>query len=313
MNATKIINAAVAVLIREDGQVLLGKRPEGKPWAGWWEFPGGKMEAGETALEALQRELEEELGTHAVEAYPWLTRTFAYPEKTVKLHFFMVRRWIQEPHGREGQELSWQDPAKLSVAPMLPANEPILAALSLPSVYAITNLAEMGESAFFRQMESALDAGVKLIQIREKQLDQAALKHFSQRVLALAKPRQARVFINDDIELARELGADGVHLSSQQLMHLKHKPAGLLCSASCHNAGELQRAQNLTLDFAVLSPVLPTASHAGATTLGWPEFTRIIEDCAIPVYALGGLQPQDLTRAWQSGAHGVAMQRAVWQ
>jgi len=309
---TKVINAAVAVLIRDDGHVLLGKRPEGKPWAGWWEFPGGKMEAGETAIEALQRELEEELGTHAVEAYPWLTRTFAYPEKTVKLHFFMVRRWTREPHGREGQELSWQDPTKLSVDPMLPANEPILAALSLPPVYAITNLAEMGELAFFRQLEGALSAGVKLIQVREKQLDQATLKHFAQRVLVLAKAQRARVFINGDVELARELGADGVHLSSQQLMQLAHKPEGLLCSASCHNASELQHAQNLTLDFAVLSPVLPTASHVDASPLGWPEFTRIIEDCAIPVYALGGLQPQDLIRAWHSGAHGIAMQRAAW-
>lgn len=99
MSKREVVDAAVAVLMRPNGQVLLGKRPEGKPWAGWWEFPGGKIEQGESAFHALQRELDEELGTRAIEAYPWLTRTFDYPEKTVKLHFFMVRRWTDEPHG----------------------------------------------------------------------------------------------------------------------------------------------------------------------------------------------------------------------
>ena len=161
-------HAAVAVLMREDGKVLLGQRLEGKPWAGWWEFPGGKIEAGETPFQALQRELQEELGTQAVAAYPWLTRRFDYPEKTVKLHFFMVRRWDGTPYAKEGQPLSWQDPQSLNVNPMLPANVPILTALSLAPVYAITNLQEIGEAAFFTQLEEALQNGLKFIQIREK-------------------------------------------------------------------------------------------------------------------------------------------------
>ena len=92
--------------MREDGMVLLGNRPKGKAWAGWWEFPGGKIEAGEAPIDALQRELDEELGVHATEVYPWLVRTFDYPEKTVKLHFFIVKAWQGEPVGREGQQLS---------------------------------------------------------------------------------------------------------------------------------------------------------------------------------------------------------------
>ena len=88
----KVVNVAAAVLLREDGMVLLASRPEGKGWAGWWEFPGGKIEEGETSFQALVREIDEELGVQVLEAYPWLTRTFDYPEKTVKLHFFIVRR-----------------------------------------------------------------------------------------------------------------------------------------------------------------------------------------------------------------------------
>lgn len=299
--------------MRPDGQVLLGKRPEGKPWAGWWEFPGGKIEDGESAFHALQRELSEELGTQAVEAYPWLTRTFDYPEKTVRLHFFMVRRWTDEPHGREGQEISWQNSAALNVAPMLPANEPVLTALLLPPVYAITNLAETGETEFLLQVERALADGLKLIQVREKQLERDVLYTFAEKVLKLAQPYAARVLINGSVGLARTLGAHGVHLSSSQLMVLQQKPENLICAASCHNREELAQAEKLGLDFVVAGPVLPTLSHPEAEPLGWQKFGDLIRDTCLPVYALGGLQPQDITTAWQSGAHGIAMQRGIWQ
>ncbi|HEU4709185.1 MAG TPA: Nudix family hydrolase [Methylophilaceae bacterium] len=307
------VDAAVAVLLRSDGQVLLGQRPEGKPWAGWWEFPGGKIEEGESPLHALQRELDEELGTQATEVYPWLTRRFDYPEKTVNLHFFMVRDWTDDPHGREGQQLSWQDPAALTVGPMLPANEPILAALMLPPVYAITNLAEAGETQFLTQLQHALKNGLKLIQIREKQLERDALYRFAEKVLGMARPYGTRVLVNGNVGLARALGADGVHLSSSQLMALQARPEKLLCAASCHNAAELVQAQKLGLDFVVLGPVLPTRSHPDAETMGWENFGRLVENCSIPVYALGGLQPKDLTAAWQAGAHGIAMQRGIWE
>jgi 8-oxo-dGTP diphosphatase len=306
------VDAAVAVLVRPDGQVLLGRRPEGKPWAGWWEFPGGKIEEGESALHALQRELDEELGTQATEVYPWLMRSFDYPEKTVRLHFFMVRGWAAEPHGREGQQLSWQNPVALSVGPMLPANEPILAALMLPPVYAITNLAEMGEQRFLSQLDRALGQGLKLIQVREKQLPRDVLYRFAEKVVRLARPFGASVLLNGNVGLARELGAAGVHLTSDQLMALHEKPEGLLCAASCHNEAELAQAQKFNLDFAVLGPVLPTRSHPGAETMGWEKFAELARNASLPVYALGGLQPQDMNQAWQAGAHGIAMQRGVW-
>jgi 8-oxo-dGTP diphosphatase len=113
--------------------------------------------------------------------------------------------------------------------------------------------------------------------------------------------------------LAHNLGADGVHLTASQLMALQSKPEGLLCAASCHNAAELAKAKSLNLDFVVLSPVMPTKSHPEVESLGWQNFARLIQDYPLPVYALGGLKPEDLTLAWQSGAHGIAMQRAIWQ
>jgi len=312
MSSMETVNAAVAVLLRDDGKVLLGQRPGGKSWAGWWEFPGGKIEEGEMPYHALQREMQEELGTSAIEAYPWLTRSFDYPERSVKLHFFMVRRWTVEPHGKEDQQLSWQNPMNLTIGPMLPANAPILDALTLPPVYAITNLAETEENNFFQRLKIALDAGLKLIQVREKHLNAHQLEAFIKRVMTLSQPYGAKVMINADIALAQELNADGVHLTASQLMALPSKPEGLLCGASCHNAAELAQAANLALDFVVLAPVMPTHSHPEVEPLGWQNFTQLIQSYPLPVYALGGLEPQDLITAWQSGAHGIAMQRAVW-
>ena len=313
MSDNQVVHAAVAVLMREDGMVLLGNRPEGKAWAGWWEFPGGKIESGETPIDALQRELDEELGVHATEAYPWLVRTFDYPEKTVKLHFFIVKAWQGEPDGREGQQLSWQNPNRLTVEPMLPANIPILSALSLPSVYAISNLKEMGEACFFEALETQLKSGLKLIQVREKQLNNTDLIVFSKKVIALARRYDARVMMNASLECVLSSGADGIHLSSDALMALLDKPAGLLVAASCHYADEMTHAAKLNVDFVMLSPVLPTLSHPDAQGMGWKVFAKIKQDYPLPVYALGGMHYHELKNAWRAGSHGIAMQRAVWK
>jgi len=293
--------------------VLLASRPEGKAWAGWWEFPGGKIEAGETPIQALSRELDEELGVQLETAYPWLVRTFEYPEKTVKLHFFIVRAWIGNPEGCEGQQLSWQHPEHLTVEPMLPANAPILNALKLPPIYAITNAYEMGEKLFFDGLKQQLDSGLKLIQVREKHLTPDDLLAFSKKVVAMAHQYEAKVLINGPVDLVGAAEADGVHLNSVALAEMKSKPDNMLVAASCHHAQDLAKAEALQLDFVLLSPVLPTASHPDALTLGWASFAKLKHDYPLPVYALGGLNPEHLNQAWRAGAHGIAMQRAVWE
>jgi 8-oxo-dGTP diphosphatase len=308
----KIVNVAAGILRREDGMVLLASRPEGKGWAGWWEFPGGKIETGETPFQALAREIDEELGVEVLEAYPWLVRTFDYPEKTVKLHFFMVRKWQGHPEGKEGQTLSWQNPEAVTVSPTLPANTPILDALQLPEVYAITNRHELGEEVFFERLDEQLKRGLRLIQIREKNLDDVELAKFTQRILALTSHYQAKVLVNAPLDQVQSMGVDGIHLTSDRLMSLEQKPPFLLVGASCHKASELSHAVKLGLDFVVLSPVLPTKSHPQQSTMGWEAFSALIENYPLPVYALGGMKPSHLNQAWHSGAHGVAMLREIW-
>ncbi len=322
--AGAVTEAAVGVIQAPDGSVLLGQRPAGKPWSGYWEFPGGKVEAGESPAHALVRELQEELGITPTLFYPWITRSYNYeakynahgelesPAKTVRLYFFIITAWDGEPAALEQQALSWQNPQGVTVGPMLPANAPILTGLSLSTVYAITNRSELGEDLFFARLKSALANGLKMIQIREKQLLPEALMLFSSKVIAEAAPYSAKVFINSDLGLAQAVGAAGVHFSSAQLMVLQSKPQGLLCGASCHNARELTQAEKLGLDYVMLSPVQPTKSHPEAESLGWQYFAQLIEGYSLPVYALGGMHMNDLHLARTYGAHGIALQRAIW-
>lgn len=312
MSLTRITHVAAAVLSRNDGSFLLAQRPAGKAYAGYWEFPGGKIEANETAYQALCRELHEELGIGVVTAYPWLTQVFTYPHATVKLHFFRVIAWQGEPTGCEHQQLSWQRPTKITVTPVLPANTPVLRALTLPNCYGISNAAELGTEVFLQRLAVALQGGLRLVQVREKQLAPKELMTFSRQVIDLAHPYDAKVLINSDADLAEAVGADGVHYTSTQLSQCRARPNLTYCAASCHTAAELQQAGELGLDFAVLSPVLPTLSHPGEANLGWAEFASRCAEATLPVYALGGLTRADLVVAQQNGAHGIALLRQAW-
>lgn len=307
---SKVIQVAAGILCRADGTFLLAQRPVGKVYAGYWEFPGGKIEAGETAHQALCRELQEELGIRNLTAYPWLTQVFSYPHATVKLHFFKVTAWQGEPTGCEHQQISWQ--SRLSVSPVLPANVPILRALALPNYYAISNAAELGIEVFLQRLTKALQGGLRLLQVREKQLSPDALAAFARQVVKLAHHYDAKVLINGDADLAKSVGADGVHYTSTQLGLYHTRPDLAYCAASCHSASEIQRAGELGLDFALLSPVLPTLSHPDAAHLGWTAFSAQCANTTLPVYALGGLTLNDLAVAQQHGAHGVALLRQAW-
>ena len=309
----KRIEVAAGILVSPPGQVLLCSRPEGKPYPGYWEFPGGKIEPGESAAEALARELMEEIGIRPTALSPWITRVFHYTHAVVRLSFFRVTAWDGEPEGLEGQALAWQDPQSPSVFPILPANAPILRALGLPVRYGVTQASGLGESVQLEKLEAALEQGLRLIQIREKGMDDAALERFAGKAIAMASGYGARVLLNSGLRVARSVGAHGVHLTSAELMRLDAKPDFECCGASVHDARELDRAARLDLDFAVLGNVLETPSHPGKPGIGWDAFRRIAAEAPIPVYAIGGMKTEHLALAQQHGAHGIAMLRDAWR
>jgi 8-oxo-dGTP diphosphatase len=303
-----IVDVAAAVIQRPDGAFLLAQRPAGKVYAGYWEFPGGKVEAGENAARALSRELHEELGIHVVRAYPWITRVFTYPHATVRLKFFRVLDWTGEPHPREGQAIAWQRLDAPMAEPMLPANAPVLASLALPAEYAITNAAKFGVPRMLSLLESRLAGGLKLLQIREPDLPGKERALFTEQAIAMAHRYGCKVMVK-----SFSPQADGLHVTAEELMKLKDKPGFPLVAASCHTREELERAMWLELDFAVLGPVKRTASHESGFSLGWKRFSELAEGASIPVYAIGGLEPEDLQEAWSGSAHGLAMISGAWR
>ncbi len=312
----KLTEVAAAVIERQaaDGatEFLLGQRAPGTFYPGYWEFPGGKVEAGETPHAALVRELAEELGIGVLRADPWLRREHVYEHAHVRLNFFRVRDWCGELHDHVHSALAWQRADSLTVSPMLPANAPVLSALALPDFYAITHAAEIGIDAQLMALAQALEAGLRLVQLREPTLDAARRAAFVHAAVDLCHQYGARVLVNGDTGLAEAAGADGVHLPARLLATQGARPALPLVAASCHTPAELERAAQLGCDFAVFGPVRATASHPDATGLGWELFAAALAVPPLPTFALGGMSRADLDAAQRAGAHGIAAIRAAW-
>ncbi|MDA0191424.1 MAG: Nudix family hydrolase, partial [Proteobacteria bacterium] len=305
---TRLVEVAAAVLLRggegPEAEFLLAQRPPGKVYAGYWEFPGGKVEPGESVRDALVRELREELGITVTAATPWLTRCFTYPHARVRLNFWRVTAWNGEIGITAPLEHSavawlrcaeaWQAP---SVAPILPANDPILKALALPPLMGITNSQESGEDAELTRLAEAPVRGVRLVQIRDAALPPEERAWFAQSAMEVLRGRDVLVVVNGDAGLARRIGAHGVHLPAAALRACRQRPDLPWVGASCHDAAELAQAAALDLDYALLGPVLPTASHPGEPGLGWARFAELVAGTPLPVFALGGMRTEMLETA----------------
>ena len=300
-----IVRVAAAVILRPDGDVLLAQRPFGKPYEGYWEFPGGKLEPGETPREALDRELREELGLAVLDAAPWLVQRFAYPHADVELHFFRVFAWQGEPHGHDGQAFRWQTPGRFDVTPLLPANTVVLRSLLLPAVCGFANCAGSDDASLLARIERAFERGLRLLQLAPGDRPEEAVCALVAALQARAAPFGARLQLAGDAARARAWGCAGVFWSADELAAATSRPAGLLCSAACRNAADLARAASMGLDFAVLGPVRAAAPDGPA--LGWAGFRAAVADNALPVFATGGLNGNDIGAAVRRGAHGVAL------
>ncbi len=312
MNAPAPVEVAVGVLIRADGSVLFARRPPGKAYAGWWEFPGGKIESDETVTGALARELEEELGIVIGGSTPWVVREHVYPHAHVRLHFHRIFQWQGHPRPREGQELSWARAGAVELEPLLPASLPVVEWLKLPSVLAISCASELGDERFLDALERQLERGLRMLQLREPGMDAARFERLFRAVRAACTTRGCMLLVNSAHPARFWSEAGGVHLRAADLMQLDSRPAVARVGASCHDPHELARAASIGADYAVLGPVKPTASHPGASGIGWEAFGSIAGKTAIPVYALGGLDSRDLEEARARGAHGIALRRAAW-
>lgn len=300
---------AVGVLRDPSGSVLITQRHWQRHQGGLWEFPGGKVEQGESVAEGLARELTEELGITITQMRPLIRVPYDYPECRVILAVEEVLGWQGAPYGKEGQPCRWCPVTVLSHADFPAANVPIITALKLPKYYVITPdcAARSQQAAWLKQLKRVLSSGAELIQFRVS-LPAPERENLARLALEACRQSNATLLINRDVELAERIGADGVHLSAAQLTTLTQRPLpeSAWVAASCHHAAELAAAVRLKVDFGVLSPVQPTLSHPNAQPIGWAGFGRLAAVSPLPLYALGGLKPGLFEQARHCGGQGIA-------
>lgn len=315
----KLVHVAVGVVVNTDGKILIAKRAPTAHQGGLWEFPGGKVDAGENGQQALVRELHEELAIKVLSSQPLIQIRHHYPDKSVLLDVYKVTRFDGKPRGNEGQPIQWIDAKNLYNFEFPAANHPIITAINLPSTYLITGRFK-DEVDFSSRLHRALTSGIRLVQLRVENFNPN--KHRSLLAIAVNSTNDfsANLIINCNPEYFAQITETysgfkiGLHLSGANAMKLDARPIDkkLLLGVSCHNANEIAHAQKIGTDYLLVSPVLPTGSHPNASPLEWGSFSTLIESANIPVYALGGVGEKDIKIAQDNGAQGVAGISAWW-
>lgn len=304
------ITVVAAIIRGEDGRICLSKRPDNKHQGGRWEFPGGKVEGGERLADALTRELHEELGMEDSVSSPFMTIAHQYPDLHVTLHFRDVTAWRGVPVGREGQQVSWFTIDELPGLTFPAANQPVVTAITLPPLLAIA------PDAF--SLEQLLDGIKRLDPIRTGLYLRSWSHHPARDALLEACAAQGlKVWLRADspqgVAGGIPAGVFGLHLPGTVLVDCDTRPdfAGVV-SAACHDQQALDKAVSLGLESVLLSPVNPTATHPDQAPLGWEKAGQWVSGLPLTCYMLGGVGPEDIGRAREHGAVGVAGIRAFW-
>lgn len=309
----KQVQVAVGVL-KQHNQVLIARRQAHQTHAHHWEFPGGKIEAGESAKQALTREFAEEVGVEVEAWQPLIQIPWQYEHLKVNLQVFVSESYFGEVQGCEGQEVRWVELNDLVDYAFPVANQGILTALTLPDAMLITGEFQ-SEADGMARLQGALQKGIRLVQLRAKTLDKAEFIHWANKAVGMCHQHHAKVVLNAKPEWLAEVPmADGLQLSSSALMAMAERPIAedKLLSVSVHHPAEIAKALTLQADCLLLSPVQATSSHPEMAALGWPQFAQWTADIPVPVYALGGMQAQDIEQAKACGAQGVAAISGFW-
>ncbi len=308
-----VIDVAVGVVEKQQAgvrRVLLAWREASLHQGNRHEFPGGKVEAGETPRQALARELHEELGITVTAAQAVRCIEHAYLEKNVRLHVFWVTAWQGDLVGQQGQALCWVPVGQLSQYRLPDANAPIVRLAQLPHHYCIspsphqdpwvTPRWPVGAWVYLRQPQASCEKQWADIQ-----------------ALATQRPDLhwvAPFGLRDHVDFFHlQAVVRGFHLTQAELMAQTHlaRPEPSLCFfAACHDRASLQQAERLGVDAVTLGPVRATPTHPHARGQGWAWLASLTAQVCVPVYALGGVGPDDLAQAQRHGAWGVAGIRA---
>lgn len=317
MSSPNIVHVAVGVINNPHGQFLVAKRPNNSHQGGLWEFPGGKVEGNETVLEALKRELFEEIGITFKSAIPLIRIHHDYGDKSVLLDVWNINEFTGEAFGKEGQTINWLNKNELSLYPFPAANLPIIKSIQLPDRYMITG-AFHDKNEMIMRIKSAIKKGIKLIQFRAPHLTEKKYFEYAKKLFLICEKENAMLLLNTSFISYQKYQSHnfshGLHLNSNELKKFstKYKLDGLFISTSTHNREEVLLAEEMKVDFIVLSPVNKTLSHPDSPPLGWEKFKELADKSNIPVYALGGMGEKNLKEAQINGAQGIAAIGEFW-
>ncbi len=311
------MQVAVGVLQRGDGRVLVARRDASRHQGGGLEFPGGKVERGESIECALERELVEELGIRPVTSSPLMTIRHRYSDRAVVLHARRVTHWSGQPRAASPEDCAWRHAADLDHWDFPAANRPLLAALRWPACSPVTPpLETVAASGWQQALETMLSQSeARLLRLRLSGHGDAGASSLGWlREVAPGDPA-TRLLVNAPPEQVEAMPAwVGLHLPARQAGEWDVRPVSQqrLFSCACHDEHELERAESLGADLAYLGPVKATPSHPDAAGLGWSGLRALAERSVMPLYAIGGLAPSELADARASGAVGVAGIRGFW-
>ncbi len=272
------------------------------------------MKAGESALQALRRELSEEVDIQVDDAHPLIKISHDYPDNKIKLDAWVIDRWSGIPWGKEGQTVEWVAIKELNTRQLPDANIKITKAINLPLLYLITPDLLSYDDRFLSLTEQFISNGLGLLQFRSKSSTFSQHESFVRELVQVCENGACQLVYNGTVDNALAVGAHGVHLNSSELIQIYERPLSkdAWVAASCHNKLELEYAIRADVDFCVVSPVHRTSSHPGGKGMGWYRFQELARQISIPVYALGGIKPEEIVDAHRNGAHGIAMIRGIW-
>jgi len=341
VGAIIMLHIAVAVIIKKN-RFLISKRADHVHLGGLWEFPGGKVEAGESIQQGLYREIKEELGISIEKTQSLIKISYDYKEhyseQSLLLNVYKVTQFKtyerantinSQQKGLEGQPIKWVTLAELDDYQFPAANKAIINALKLPAEYLITpDIFSSYEHPLLQEFLDDFARNCKhysLIQLRIPSLVQKVMQpnerhQFLYQICRIAQQKKVSLLVNSAMPVEERIRylSSGIHLTSSDLYntdmikHYRRQFTDKLIAASCHCPEDIHQANQLALDFIVLSPVQQTSSHPEQTPMGWEQFADLADIAQIPIFALGGMTINDIERAQQKGAQGVAAISSLW-
>ena len=313
---SEFIHIVIGIVKNTKGEVLVACRKPNTHLGGLLEFPGGKVKENETFINALNRELHEELNIDVRECSNLIQFPYSYPDRRVYLDVYTIDKYFGNIKANEFQHIEWRKLSSLSNNEFPSANHGIIQALQLPKVIAVTpNYGQDKDDFLYRFKKTIRNENISIIHLRSHNLNDHEYIRLAEECFKLCNESNKQLVLNRDIRSVNQIRGAGLHLTAKRLLSINERPFGeeFLVSASCHTHNEVRHACDINLDYIFLGPVLEKHLIKDSQLLGWDTFAEITRESTIPVYAIGGVCELDVESSRKFGGQGIAAIRDLWQ